>query len=321
MRPEFRKSHYHKLLLSLFIITCIFIFILRNHRYYSLNTYISGNKYSLIENERSRSMSDTSFTIHILTWNRVKSFVRLLNYLLQTKFIGDTVNLVIHIDGGQEINTTYTEARKFYWPFGGKSIIKHIKHEGLANAWFKAWVPKSSSEFAIIFEDDIIVSPLWYQWLKNAWKKYHLRNDLGGISLQRQSLIPQIPHRTMEIVNNNEPFLFALVGSIGFSPHPIHWKWFISWINTIDINTFDISIPELITTKWYKKGNMWTQHFIYFCRKYKLYTLYINLPQKQALAEHYKEKGVHFSKTLGPVYKVAENVSMYFPEAFKKVQF
>ena len=265
--------------------------------------------------------TEKNLTIHILTWNRHLSLLRLLNSLLKTKFNGDFVNLVIHIDGGDDTNITYSEAVKFYWPFGGKTIIRNIMHKGLAMAWFNAWIPQSSTELGIIFEDDIIVSPWWYEWLKNAWQKYLFRNDVGGIALQRQSLIPQIPHKKKEIINNNEPFLFALVGSIGFSPHPRQWRKFIDWINKIDLDTFDVLIPGLITTKWYQKGKMWTQHFIYFCMHYKLYTLYINLPESRSLAEHCHEKGVHFSETLGPVHKLAENISMIFPQHLNKYNF
>ena len=43
---------------------------------------------------------ERNLTIHILTWNRQVSLLRLLNSLLKTNFDGDFVNLVIHIDGG-----------------------------------------------------------------------------------------------------------------------------------------------------------------------------------------------------------------------------
>ena len=67
---------------------------------------------------------------------------------------------------------------------------------------------------------------------------------------------------------------------------------------------------------------MWTQHFIFFCKKYKLYTLYINLSQKRSLAEHCSGKKVFiFQKAIGPIHKVAENISMSFPHHLNKYNF
>ena len=269
----------------------------------------------------TKSQKRENFSLIILTRDRPYSLLRLLNSLLKTKFNDASINLIIHIDGSIDMNESYHEALKFNWPFGEKSIKKYSKQKGLAMAWFNAWYPKNSFDLGIIFEDDIIVSPWWYKWLKNAWKLYLNRNDIAGITLQRQSLIPTVPHKKREIINNNEPFLYALVGSIGFSPHPVQWKKFIDWIHKIDLDTFNVSIPGLVTSKWYKKGKMWTQHFIYFCKYYQLYTLYVNLPQKRSLAEHYQEKGVHFQKTLGPIHKVAENISLIFPKHLNKYTF
>ena len=328
MKLEFRKIYPVKIILLISGILVMFMYIVATLNFDSRDVayFQSGmtSRQSTIHHlPLINWMSKTPFTIHILTWNRPHSFERLLNSLLESEFNGDIINLVIHIDGGHNINSSYARAKYLHWPFGKKIIKKKIKHNGLAEAWLDAWIPHTSSELVVIFEDDIIVSPWWYKWIKTAWDNYLFRNDIAGISLQRQNLIPEIPPKNLEIINNNKPFLFALVGSIGFSPHPIQWSRFLNWMKEIDLDKFDVSIPKLITTKWYKKGKMWTQHFIYFCIKHKLYTLYVNLPQKRALAEHWKEKGVHFSKTLGPMYKVAENISgtMIFPQSLNKYNF
>ena len=315
MKLDFKTHYSFRFLFGLITFVLSIIYLMKNFRQKEPESFV------LYSSSITNNVINLSLTIHILTWNRPHSFLRLLHSLLDTNFEDDKVNLVIHIDGGDQNSETYYEAVNSFWSFGSKSIIKNNQQKGLAYAWFNVWKPIHPSELAVIFEDDIIVSPWWYKWLKCAWQNYLFRNDIAGISLQRQRLIPQKPHRTMEIINNNEPFLFALVGSIGFSPHPTQWRRFVDWINQTDLDNFDVSIPELITTNWYQKGKMWTQHFIYFCKKYELYTLYVNLPHQRSLAEHLQEKGVHFSKTLGPVNKVAENVSITFPKVLNKYDF
>ena len=243
-----------------------------------------------------------SFQIHVLTWNRPDSFERLLRSLNSSSYDGDHLDLFIHIDGGGG-EKTKAIARKFHWPHGKKHVLQSEVNMGLALSWFNAWRPKSLKEQAIIFEDDIVVSPLWYQWLKRAWAAYKEIPDLAGISLMRQSLVPKGAKVTkFEIVNNHEPFLYKLVGSTGFSPHPGHWKNFTDWIHSVDYTKIDVFVPGLITSLWWRgqnKTSMWTQHFIYFCSKNELYTLYINLPNGTTLASNMQEPGLHFDGSKG----------------------
>ena len=273
--------------------------------------------------------SENPFQIHVLTWNRPASVKRLLDSLSISAYDGDVVDLIIHIDGGRGTEETEQISVDFEWPYGRKEKIKSKANCGLAMAWFNAWKPKSSNERAIIFEDDIVVSPLWYKWLKKAWQAYINATDVAGISLMRQTLVPKerIKSRTMEIVNNHEPFLYKLLGSTGFSPHPEHWKKFTDWIDSVNYKTVDVFVPGLITSRWWKdqsrwwKGRssrMWTQHFIYFSNKHELYTLYINLPDGKTLAANMRESGAHFDGTKGPDFPLATNVSFYFPKELNR---
>ena len=262
--------------------------------------------------------SNGSFNIHILAWNRPQSFKRLIDSLSVTLYDGDEVNLIIHVDGGGNSTETYKISREYQWPHGQKTVIKSSVNQGLARAWFNVWIPLLPSDRAIIFEDDIVVSHLWYRWLKKAWDVYMNRTDLAGICLMRQTFIPKAPcnKRRREIINDHQPFLYKLVGSTGLSPHPVHWKKFINWIHRVDYESVDVSVPGLITTHWWKqqnRRNMWTQHFIYFCNKNKLYHLYVNLPNKTTLASNMQEAGQHYKISMGADFKLATNVSLSFP--------
>jgi hypothetical protein len=140
--------------------------------------------------------------------------------------------------------------------------------------------------------------------LKKAWSAYHSRRDLAGITLMRQNLIAELPWRRSEIVNDHEPFLYPLVGTIGFSPHPAQWRAFLSWMHSIDLSTFNVYIDGLVTSRWWidqDEQHMWSQHFLYFCKQHALYTLHINLPGNVTLAAHMREKVEHHPSTEGQV--------------------
>lgn len=115
--------------------------------------------------------------------------------------------------------------------------------------------PRFDCDFALILEDDTSVSPLFYRWLKRVWTQYYFTvSDLAGVSLQRQMLIPfrEAEQRAFHIKNNHDPFLFKMVGTIGFSPHPRVWAGFRKWILRTNWKKEDVAIPHLVTTDWWR---------------------------------------------------------------------
>ena len=287
-----------------------------NPNYKSLTASMAGAPVvsTAVSNEdRAKSMG--TFQINVLTMNRAKSLQRLLDSLEKAEYAGDRVELYIHIDNSDDNRACIKVAKSFDFSHGDVTIEVPEQNNGLRNAWFGAWSPQKN-QHAIILEDDIEVSPQWYKWLKQAWQTYGERNDLAGISLQRQTLVSQKPQKQMEIVNNHKPFLYRLVGSIGFSPHWKQWRAFLNWIDSVDTTTVDVKTPGLITSDWLDnldRRHMWTQYFIWFCKQHDLYTLYVNLPEQKTLAAHMREKGEHFSRTEGRDFDLATKVSMNFP--------
>ena len=295
---------------------------------YARLAYILGLKYNAIELKSSinhvsqilQRKSSNNFKIHIITMNRAKSLQRLLDSLKKADYAGDRVEIYIHIDKSDDNRDCIKVAESFDFSHGKVTIEVAEQNNGLRNAWFRAWYPKEN-ERAIILEDDIEVSPQWYFWLNKAWQAYGERDDLAGISLQRQTLVPQKPRKQMEIVNNHKPFLYRLVGSIGFSPHWKQWRAFLNWIHSVDTTTVDVKTPGLITSDWLDnldRRHMWTQYFIWFCKQHDLYTLYVNLPEQKTLAAHMREKGKHFDKTEGRDFALATQVELKFPTVLVK---
>ena len=278
----------------------------------------------MVRTERTETESvrknEEIFKIHVLTMNRPKSLQRLLKSIEKTDYENDRVELHIHIDKSTDNDVCIKVAKSFQFSRGKVDFDISEQNNGLRNAWFRAWRPQDN-ERAIILEDDIELSVQWYKWLKRAWEATGDRDDLAGISLQRQTLVPRKPHKHMEIVNNHKPFLYSLVGSIGFSPHWKQWRAFLNWIDSVDTATVDVKTPGLITSDWMDKldrRHMWTQYFIWFCNKYDLYTLYINLPAQKTLAAHMREKGEHYGQTEGRDFALATEFEMNFPLALVK---
>ena len=250
--------------------------------------------------------------------NRVETLRILFRSLDRTNFDGDRVELIVSVDFHPEQHNVIQLARNFHFKHGSKQILVSSAARGLAKSWYQAWLPPDDNSRAVILEDDIELSAGWYKLLKHLWLSYGDSQDLAGISLQRQTLVPyeDVSQRSREIVNGHKPFMYPLVGSIAFSPHPKVWGLFLRWIDTIQYEYFDVSTPGLVTSNWWNtldKKHMWTQHFIYYSLLFDYYTLYINLPGGQTAAAHLRAKGAHFSQSQGHDFPVARSIQTCCP--------
>lgn len=265
-----------------------------------------------------------SFTAIVLTLDRDVSLLRLLRSLEDSNYSGVSVTLEIRIDiaeDGEVHEPTLAVAKSFQFSHGPKVVHVSKSSLGLAGSWFAAWEPTANSGMAIILEDDIVLSPHWFLWLSRVWHKYENVSLLAGITLQRQTLVPMKPSKQRELRSGHEPFLYPLVGSIGFSPHPIVWKQFVHWVKHLP-GDFDVSTPGLVTSDWWNefdRRHMWTQHFIYFSLQRGLYTLYQSMSDGTSLASHMRQRGMHFKSDRGPDFQPELNIPpMKFPDSLQK---
>ena len=161
-----------------------------------------------------------AFRIVILTMNRLHSLKRLVGSLMdegcQYGNFGEAVNIEFHIDrpkdGGKDSwFETISWASNLTWPYGEVNAVVAKENLGLRDSWFNAWRPDGDDERAIILEDDVEVSKLWYLWVNGAYDAYGQNSDVAGFSLQRQNVIPLTDGKQRKggiSANDNEPFLY-----------------------------------------------------------------------------------------------------------------
>jgi hypothetical protein len=198
----------------------------------------------------------------------------------------------------------------FEWPFGQKTVNARKENVGLARSWIDfAWPnPAAEAGLHVILEDDVTVSPVFWSWLRKDTGLAATRSDVAGLSLQRPTLRATDGAHLARIGPADAPFLYRLVGSIGFAPRAEVWQDFRAWHQKTSAHgdpTSGATVSGLVTSKWYRKlaqegraSSMWTQWFIAFCADRNLYTLYQN-PRQGALASHWREKGEHAGGSQG----------------------
>ena len=239
--------------------------------------------------EKSKTVYPVDLRIIVIVFNRAKSMLRLLDSLNFAEYGDDSVKVEVWFDrslDGLVDQITLETANSFVFKHGNYSVYTHDKHVGIYGQWLSTWVPCiDSSEIAVILEDDLTVSPLFYKYLKLVHKKYDHSREINGYSLQGIS----IKHggsgtSRLAVPLANTVFLYPVLGTWGFSPNTRNWVTFLNWFSKAYANeTFQPYVPGNIVTKWYKAlqkqgkaGGVWSIWHIYHAWKAKEYTLYSN---------------------------------------------
>ena len=254
------------------------------------------------------------FRIIILTFNRPASLAKLLVSVNELVLDGDRGSLEIFIDVARDTKSpnaqTKAIAEGFTWKSGPTWVHVQQRHVGIYGQWIDSWRPLvGHKEIALILEDDMSVSKYAYRWLKAAHNSFGGRPDVQGYTLQSEEVGDAVKRLHLHGPPEDTVFLYRVLGSWGFSPHPVIWTQFQDWYHdTVGKNhSFHPYVDGIAMTKWYKDfekagsaSTMWTMWFIYFTHKHNLFCLYSNLntylhTHKACLTVHRQEKGLHYS--------------------------
>lgn len=120
--------------------------------------------------------------IVVVTYNRPKSLLRLLNSINSAYYDHD-VNLIISIDKAENYNDVLSVAEGFIWSHGRKTIRSFPERQGLRRHVIQCGDLSEQYGSVIILEDDLIVSPGYYSYVKEALNYYENSDEITGIAL------------------------------------------------------------------------------------------------------------------------------------------
>jgi len=127
------------------------------------------------------------YGIVVVGFNRVDSISRLL-YSIDKAYYDEKVDLIISIDNSGA-NVVEQFAEKFNWAFGEKIIKVSDVRLGLRNHILKCgnYLNEFGYDAIIILEDDLFVSPGFFNYAKQAVDFYKGDQNIAGISLYQHS--------------------------------------------------------------------------------------------------------------------------------------
>lgn len=235
-------------------------------------------------------MSDYKIAICCITYNRKNSLERLLNSLNDVRYEKD-IPLIISVDKSDS-SEVEEFADSYCWRFGEKRVIKHKENLGLRKHVLSCGDLLEEYDALVVLEDDISVSPAFFQFTTECVEKYYNSPEIAGISLYSWNLnshnfFPFIPIRT-----NSDVYRLQLAQSWGQVWMKNQWKEFIQWYQSPDSEFKETKhLPNSIC-HWSEKS--WLKYHIKYCIEKRKYFIYPYV----SLSTNHSECGTHNKKAM-----------------------
>ena len=225
------------------------------------------------------------FRIIVMASNRSDSLRELLQSLQYLELDGDTSALEIWVDKPMhgEAERTLQTARKFRWRHGVTRLHVRKQKAGSTSQLIDTWrSPRNRSELALILQEDLIISPYAYRWLKAAHRAYGHRADIAGYTLYSEDMNSAINQMPISVSDREVAFLYQPHGSYGFSPHPTRWRRFQKWYHKrrkTPSRGYRVPVENVTLRSWHQRDIDWNLRYTYYNKLKNLYTVYSNLNQ------------------------------------------
>jgi len=210
---------------------------------------------------------------------------RLLGSLSKAVYPSTPVPLIISIDGPQ--NTEVEEvANNFVWKYGPKNVMVRQEHVGLKTHIFLCADLVEVYENVIILEDDLMVSPYFYDYALKAIPFYKEEDKVGGISLYSYQ-VSEFSNHAFEPINDGfDVYFLQLPSSWGQVFNKNGWWKFKKWFQENENTPLPNNVPANIKD-W--GDHSWKKHFIHYMVSNDLYFVF----PRVSLTTNFEEFGTN----------------------------
>lgn len=199
--------------------------------------------------------------IIVVAFNRPKALRRLLNSLRKADYSGySDIPLVISIDRSDHQDVVDV-ASSTVWGHGGKRVITHHRHLGLRNHIIACGNLSEEYGAVIIFEDDLVVSPVFYDYAVQAIRAYEKVEKVGGLSLYSYEFNAYADMRFIPINDGYDNYFVQTASSLGQIWTRAQWVKFKQWYDKNAIHgVWKTDLLPHQVTKWPESS--WKKYFM-----------------------------------------------------------
>jgi hypothetical protein len=243
-------------------------------------------------------MSIITPVIVVVAFNRIDSLKRLL-ISLENAYYEDKVKLIISIDRGNN-QDVFEYANKFIWEYGEKEVIYQEINLGLKKHILKCGDLTEKYDSIILLEDDLYVSPYFYDYAKQAIVFYKDDENISQISLYKHSINNNTFNKFTHLEDNSDNFLMQFASSWGQIWTNKQWQGFREWFKDNDLSiTQKDNLPDFVIN-W--KETSWLKYFIKYNQENNKFVVY----PKISLTTNFSDAGTN--NVLNQIYLYQTNL-------------
>ncbi len=228
--------------------------------------------------------------IVIAAYNRDHTLGRLLSSLANAHY-DRPVTLIISIDGGGP-DSVKAIADDFKWEFGPKEVLAQAENMGLRRHILSCGHLATEYDGIILLEDDLFVSPWFYQYTLAALEFYRNSPSISGISLYsyRYNETAYLPFTPLN--DGADAYFMQLPCSWGQAWLKEHWEAFEAWYQVHADSDFsdDPRLPANIA-QW--PATSWKKYFAKYLIDADKYFVY----PRDSYTTNFGDKGQHHHGT------------------------
>lgn len=227
--------------------------------------------------------------IVIAAHNRPNSLNRLLRSLDKATF-PCKVKLIFCIDGGGNPEVVKV-AKDYNWQNGEKEVIVQDKNIGLKNNILFCGSLSRLYDGIILLEDDLYVSPVFYQYILKTVDFYEMDTRIAGISLYSHQFNEMAKLPFVPIADQSDVFFMQLPSSWGQCWTSNQWNAFYDWYEQNGEAKLleQEGIPGNIL-KW--PDSSWKKYFTKYMIETDRYFVY----PRNSYTTNFGDIGVHFDR-------------------------
>lgn len=223
--------------------------------------------------------------IVISAYNRPYALQRLLNSIAVAHYEDEDITLIISIDRS-ESDSVKAIAGNFDWEHGTKQIISHAEHLGLKRHILFCGALAKEHGAVIVLEDDLMVSPFFYAYAREAQAYYKDDIHIAGISLYNYQVAENcfLPFKAVD--DGSEVYFMQVASSWGQLWTKAQWEGFETWFAKHPELSDNPSIPAYIR-QWGDRS--WKKHFIHYLIASSKYFVFPRL----SLSTNFEDEGTN----------------------------
>lgn len=226
--------------------------------------------------------------IIVIGYNRLEGMERLLVSLDRAYYGEDHPTLILSIDKSK---TTMVEnfAKEYKWQHGEKIVRSFEENQGLKKHILSCGDYFEDFDELIVLEDDMYVSPSFYQFAKQCGLFYAEEDNVAGISLYQHLYNIDASRPFTPIQKGADVYFMKYAQSWGQVWMKNQWLKFRKWYEKNSALFSDYpDLPQNVCN-WSK--NSWLKYHIRYCVEENKYFVYPYVPHATCFADI----GVHSS--------------------------